>query len=164
MVFILFKFVPCPLPFSSLGNRTTVCCTHPCPWSSASPWVAVAGVGGNSWWLSLPLVLWGHSAFLHDCGSRCEMLWPSWPLPPSWMGLSLLGAVLGIFPYPDQSLEGQLWSVAGSWHAEAGAPGVAQEGRICGEPDAASSRTNSPAAIPACPTAQPCPHCPQWLV
>lgn len=36
-------------------------------------------------------------------------------LPLSWMGLSLLGAVLGIFPYPDPSLEGQLWSVAESW-------------------------------------------------
>lgn len=30
------------------------------------------------------------------------------PLPLSLMALSLLGAVLGIFPYPDLSLEGQL--------------------------------------------------------
>lgn len=40
------------------------------------------------------------------------------PLSPSWMEISLPGAVLGIFPYPELSLEGQLCSVAGSWGSE----------------------------------------------
>lgn len=56
------------------------------------------------------------------------------------MGFPLLGAVLGIPPYPDLS-----WELGHC--AQAGVPAVAQEGRLHGEP-------------PAGGAAQPCPHCP----
>lgn len=95
------------------------------------------------------------------------MLWPSWPGPapptptvadgiiPSWSSA-------GHFSLPRSELGGT--ALVYCWElghcAQAGAPGVAQEGRIHGEPDAPSSGRSSPAAIPACPTAQPCPHCP----
>lgn len=145
-----------------------MCYTHPLEqcWSLGGCGRAVTGTGGNSWWLSLPLALWGRSGSLHDCGSQCEVLCPSgqaWLslLPLSWMGLSLLGAALGIFPYPDLSLEGQLWSIAGNWNtaAELEHQGWPRKAGSMGGLDAAPSGTSSLAVLPAC-LPHPCPHCP----
>lgn len=146
MVSILFKFVPCPFPSSSLGNRTTVCCTLEQCWSLGSCGRAVAGVGGNrAGGCPCP---WLCGAILGPCmtvRADVKLFGLPGPLPASWMGLSLLGAVLGIFPHPDLSLQGQLCSVAG---ASMGSP----EG------------LPSPAATPALSPVSPDGSCEQSVV
>lgn len=155
MVFILFKFVPCPFPSSSLGNRTTVCCTQLCPWSSAGPWAAVAGLCQG--WVAVAggcPCPWLCGAILGPCmtvGADVKLFGLPGPLPASWLGLSLLGAVLGIFPHPNLSLEGQLCSDTG-----AGTRAGASMGSPAGLP--------SPAAIPALSPVSPDGCCEQSVV
>lgn len=94
-------------------------------------WVARAG-GCPCPWLC--------GAILSPCmavGADVKLFGLPGPLPASWVGLSLLGAVLGISPHPDLSLEGQLCSVGG-----AGTPHPSWS--IHGEPSPAALSPVSP--------------------